>query len=59
MMRIGIECEQLEGERFGVGHTLAQLLSAITEIPGVEKKFRFVLYFKAGIPGDAFESSDL
>ena len=54
MMRIGVECEQLEGERFGVGHTLAQLLSAITHVPGVEKKFQFVLYFKTDIPGDAF-----
>lgn len=59
MVRIGIECEQLEGERFGVGHTLAQLLSAITEIPDVEKKFRFVLYFKAGIPSDAFLNNPL
>ncbi len=54
MIRIGIECEQLEGERFGVGHTLAQLLSAIIEIPGIEKRFCFVLYFKASIPSDAF-----
>lgn len=59
MIRIGIECEQLEGERFGVGHTLAQLLSAITEIPDVEKKFRFVLYFKASIPSDAFLNNPL
>ena len=54
MIRIGIECEQLEGERFGVGHTLAQLLSAVTHVPDVEKKFQFVLYFKTSIPSDAF-----
>ncbi|MBI5913070.1 glycosyltransferase [Candidatus Azambacteria bacterium] len=54
MIRIGIECEQLEGERFGVGHTLAQLLDAATQVPDVEKKYRFVLYFKAEIPKDAF-----
>lgn len=54
MIRIGIECEQLEGERFGVGHTLAQLLAAVATIPGIENKFRFVLYFKAHIPRDAF-----
>lgn len=54
MIRIGIECEQLEGERFGVGHTLAQLLGAATKVPDVEKKYRFVLYFKKEIPKDAF-----
>lgn len=54
MMRIGVECEQLEGERFGVGHTLAQLLSALAHVPGVEKKFQFVLYFKTSIPDDVF-----
>jgi len=59
MIRIGVECEQLEGERFGVGHTLAQLLTAVAKVPGVEKKFRFVLYFKAGVPGDAFLNDPL
>lgn len=59
MIRIGVECEQLEGERFGVGHTLAQLLSAVTRVPEVEKKFQFVLYFKAGIPSDAFLSNPI
>ncbi len=54
MKRIGIECEQLEGERFGVGRTLAQLLEELTRIPTIEKRFRFVLYFKSQIPEDAF-----
>ena len=54
MIRIGIECEQLEGKRFGVGHTLAQLLDAATKVPDVEKNHRFILYFKSEIPNDAF-----
>lgn len=54
MMRIGIECEQLEGERFGVGHTLAALLEALTRVPHVRDTHRFFLYFKRHIPGDAF-----
>lgn len=54
MKRIGIECEQLEGKRFGVGHTLAQLLDEFTRIPGIEKRYLFVLYFKSEIPPDAF-----
>ncbi|OGD32349.1 hypothetical protein A3C91_04800 [Candidatus Azambacteria bacterium RIFCSPHIGHO2_02_FULL_52_12] len=54
MIRIGIECEQLEGRRFGVGHTLAQLLEGIISVPGVERRYRFVLYFKSEIPRDVF-----
>lgn len=59
MIRIGIECEQLEGERFGVGHTLAQLLDAATKVPDIEKNYRFVLYFKSEIPRDRFLSHPL
>src|SRR3989344_5224861 len=54
MKRIGIECEQLEGERFGVGRTLAQLLEELTRVPDIGKRYRFVLYFKSEIPADAF-----
>jgi glycosyltransferase involved in cell wall biosynthesis len=52
--KIGIECENLEGERFGVGHTMAQLLETITKVPGIQKKYKFVLYFKNKIPKDDF-----
>ncbi|MBI1754940.1 glycosyltransferase family 4 protein [Candidatus Azambacteria bacterium] len=54
MIRVGIECEQLEQNRFGIGHTLAQLLEAMTKVPDVQRHFRFVLYFKEKLPGDAF-----
>ncbi|MBI3671519.1 glycosyltransferase family 4 protein [Candidatus Azambacteria bacterium] len=52
--KIGIECENLEGKRFGVGNTMAQLLDAITKAPDIKKEFRFVLYFKNEIPKDDF-----
>lgn len=54
MFKVGIECEQLEGKRFGVGHTLAQLLEIISQIPDIEKNWRFFLYFKKEIPNDKF-----
>ena len=54
MIRVGIECEQLEGHRFGVGHTLAQLLETAAKTPGIESKYRFVLYFKKELPKDEF-----
>lgn len=59
IIRVGIECEQLEGKRFGVGHTLAQLLETAARTPGIEKKYRFVLYFKKEIPKDGFLSHPL
>src|SRR3989344_9196620 len=54
MIRVGIECEQLEGHRFGVGHTLAQFLETAVRTPGIESKYRFVLYFKKELPKDEF-----
>lgn len=54
MIRIGVECEQLEQNRFGIGQTLAQLLAALTEVPDIEKQFKFILYFKAHAPDDLF-----
>ena len=54
MIRVGVECEQLEGYRFGVGHTLAQFLETVAKTPGIESKYRFALYFKKEIPKDEF-----
>lgn len=55
MLKIGIECHNLEGERFGVGQTLIQLLKSLSE--NIEanppQRIRFVLYFKKEIPKDA------
>ncbi|MDP3794377.1 MAG: glycosyltransferase family 1 protein [bacterium] len=54
MIRVGIECEQLEGRRFGVGHTLAQLLKTLSELSLDEREWRFALYFKKEVPDDPF-----
>jgi glycosyltransferase involved in cell wall biosynthesis len=50
--RIGIECHNLEGARFGVGQTLIQLLEALSELPNIAERFEFYLYFKKEIPAD-------
>jgi len=52
--KIGIECEQLEGERFGVGHMLAQFLHELSNTPRIDERFKIVLYFKNTIPKDKF-----
>ncbi len=50
--KIGIECHNLEGSRFGVGQTLIQLLEALSQVPQITEKFEFYLYFKKEIPSD-------
>lgn len=50
--KIGIECHNLEGKRFGVGQTLIQLLNEISKRPCLQEKFEFYLYFKKEIPND-------
>lgn len=50
--KIGIECHNLEGPRFGVGQTLIQLLEALAETPRISEKYEFFLYFKKEIPRD-------
>jgi len=52
MIRVGIECEQLEQDRFGIGNTLAQLLRALTETPHIRERYTFILYFKKELPKD-------
>lgn len=49
--RIGIECQNLEGERFGVGQTLIQLLKSLSD-NSESKNYRFILYFNQQIPDD-------
>lgn len=51
-LKIGIECHNLEKEKFGVGQTLLQLLKSISEDDKAKEKFRFVLYFNKKIPQD-------
>lgn len=50
--RIGIECHNLEGKRFGVGQTLIQLLRSLAENKEITGNFHFILYFNKQIPHD-------
>lgn len=54
MIHIGVDAHNLEGNRTGVGRYLENLLREFTEIPDIEKKVRFTLYFKKDIPSDDF-----
>lgn len=57
--KIGIECHNLEGKRFGVGQTLIQLLEEISRNPRMAEKFEFYLYFKKEIPEDKVLNSPI
>ena len=55
-MRIGIECESIEGKNpiWGIGRIIMKLLEEISRRPELEKNFRFVLYFKDSVPDFEF-----
>lgn len=59
MIKIGIECHNLEGERFGVGQTLIQLLKSLAKNDKAKNEFHFVLYFKKRIPDDPVLNSPI
>ncbi len=49
-IKVGIECEQIEDEIFGVGKIITKLLENIAARPELAKDFEFHLYFKSEIP---------
>src|SRR3989338_3597429 len=50
MKRIGIECESIENDSWGVARLTNKLLEEISRRPELQKKFEFYLYFKSKIP---------
>ncbi|MBI2063021.1 MAG: glycosyltransferase family 4 protein [Candidatus Yanofskybacteria bacterium] len=51
MLKIGIECESIEGlESWGIGRIVKNLLEEISLRPELTSEFRFFLYFKSHIP---------
>lgn len=60
--RIGIECHNLEGKRFGVGQTLIQLLQSLAEnkeVASSPQRIHFILYFNKQIPNDPILSNPI
>ena len=53
-IKVGIECEQIEGEIWGVGKIITKLLENIASQPELKKDFEFYLYFKSTIPQLSF-----
>ena len=53
-IKVGIECEQIEGKIWGVGKIISKLLENISSRAELEKDFEFHLYFKSEIPKLSF-----
>ncbi len=54
MLKIAIECHNLENKRWGIGRHLSKILEEISRKPELAKEFRFYLYFKDYIPDDQY-----
>ena len=52
--KIGIECESIENDTWGVARMTSKLLEEISKRPKLEKEFEFCLYFKSKIPDYPF-----
>lgn len=50
MTTIGIECESIEEQSWGVGRIVAKLLQEISRHPELRKEFSFFLFFKSRVP---------
>ncbi len=59
MIRIGIECESIEDQSWGVGRIVNKLLEEISRRPELKQDFRFFLYFKSRIPDYEFLKNDI
>ncbi len=50
LIKIGIECESIENDFWGVARIIDRLLREIDRRPELQKKFEFHLFFKSRIP---------
>lgn len=50
MTTIGIECESIEEQSWGVGRIVRKLLEEVSRRPELRKEFTFFLYFKSKVP---------
>lgn len=52
MIKIGVDCHNLEQARAGVARTLMEELRGLSQMPFVRENIRFFLYFKSQAPAD-------
>lgn len=54
MIKIGIECESIENDSWGIARLINKLLEEIARRPELQKEFKFFLYFKSKVPNYAY-----
>lgn len=54
MKRIGIECESIEQDAYGIARIILKTLEELSHRPELAKTHRFYLYFKSNIPNHPF-----
>lgn len=54
MKRIGIECESIEQDTYGIAKVILETLEELSRRPELAKTHRFYLYFKSKIPDYPF-----
>lgn len=59
LTRIGIECESIEEEQYGIGRFLYKVLEQLAARPHLAQTYRFHLYFKKRIPDYPFLASPM
>jgi len=59
LIRIGIECESLEGDSWGVSRMVRKLAEGLAARPELARTHRFHLYFKSRIPDGPWLTSPL
>lgn len=56
---IGIECESLEGDSWGIARLTRKLLEQLAARPELERTHRFILYSHRALPNDALYQNPL
>lgn len=59
MIHIGIECESIEDDSWGIARIITKLLEDLSQRTDLYDRFRFHLYFKSKIPDYHFLNSPL
>lgn len=59
MIRVGIECESVEDDSWGVARLVRNLLEELSRRPELAAEFKFVLYFKSHVPDWSFLAGPL
>lgn len=59
MIKVGIECESIEKDFWGIARLINKLLEEIDKRPELKHEFKFFLYFKSSIPDHPYLQNEI